>query len=120
MRRSRLHLATICLSLLASLLLTGTTLFAQNNPLITLREDGVGFLDFPQNSTILLSGVLRSDPGPGGLASALTFDLLGPPSLVAGDLKVSDPGSGLLSDVIRFNPATTVGGVPFGASVVFY
>lgn len=57
--------------------------------------------------------LLAFDPGPGGLASALTYSGLGnPPSLVAGDVLVFEPGIGnTLSDVIRFNPANT-GGSP--------
>ena len=42
------------------------------------------------------------DPGPGGLPSVMTYDLLGPPGLVAGDLLLLEPGGGG-SDVIRFN-----------------
>ena len=92
---------------------------AQNNPLIAVDENGNGTLLFPGGLPIVTQGVLMADPGPGGLASALTFNLLGPPSLVFGDLIVVDLAAGT-SDLIRFNPAGT-GGVPnYPASLVFY
>jgi hypothetical protein len=58
------------------------------------------------------------DPGPGGLLNALTFNLLGPPGLVAGDLLINEFGSSTLSDILRFNPAGSSPGYP--ASVVLY
>lgn len=87
-----------------------------NNPAVFLPENGVGTLQFIGGPVIPLPGVLAPDPGPGGRASALTFNLLGPPSLVPGDLLLLD--GDLLSDVIRFNPAGTAPLYP--ASVVFY
>src|SRR5262249_44302590 len=57
--------------------------------------------------TVFLPGVLAFDPGPGGLASALTYSGLGnPPSLVAGDVLLSERGTGTPPpDVSRFTPA---------------
>lgn len=46
------------------------------------------------------------DPGPGGLAAAVTYDLLNPPGLVGGDLEMLDSDNSL-SDVIRFNSTET-------------
>ena len=37
-----------------------------------------------------MSGIVAADPGPTGLPSALTYNLLGPPGLVAGDLLIND------------------------------
>jgi hypothetical protein len=91
---------------------------AQNNPTITLPENGQGTLVFPGGGTFQLAGVLAPDPGPGGLPSALTYNLLGPPSLVAGDVFLFENGIGI-SDIIRFNPAGT-GSPGYAASVVFY
>jgi hypothetical protein len=121
-----------CLSVVGLLLAAGGRVHAQesNNPLITLQETGSGTLLFPQSPGIPITGVLAPDPGPGGLGSALTFNLLGPPSLVAGDLFIFDAGLPLsldlapavisvFSDVIRFNPAGT-GSPGYPASVVFY
>jgi hypothetical protein len=48
------------------------------------------------------------DPGPGGLAGAMTYNLLNPPGLVVGDLLMAEPGTGNLSDLIRFNPNGTL------------
>lgn len=92
---------------------------ADPNPLITLNENGTGTIVFAGGSTFVLNGVAAPDPGPGGLTNALTFNLLGPPSLVNGDLRILDPVSHLLSDLIRFNQAGT-GAPSYPASVVFY
>jgi hypothetical protein len=63
-----------------------------------------------------LPSSIAPDPGPGGLAAALTYNLLNPPGLVAGDLLLLEPGNpnGVLSDLIRFNPQQN------GGSLVFY
>jgi hypothetical protein len=95
---------------------------ALNNPQITVNENGTGTLQFPGGPPLLLSGVLAPDPGPSGLSSALTYNLLGPPSLVAGDVILSEGvGTALVvSDIIRFNPAGTGGNPAYPASLVFY
>jgi hypothetical protein len=92
---------------------------ADNNPLITLDENGNGSLVFPPGAPVPVPGVLAADPGPGGLLSALSYNLLGPPGLLAGDLILLEPGGLNISDIIRFNPAGT-GTVLYPASVVFY
>ena len=72
------------------------------------------------------TGFLAPDPGPGGLASALTYDL--PFFVVPGDVFLFDtnePGSPVL-DVIRFNNSFFDGGVDIAAldgspfTLVFY
>jgi PEP-CTERM motif-containing protein len=66
------------------------------------------------------------DPGPGGLDSPMTYGLLNPPGLVAGDLLIAEPGTQTISDIIRFNPeATGVSGIALldnisGGTLVFY
>lgn len=107
--------------LLAILLATGIAGLAQaeNNPLITLAENGTGSVVFPGGVAIPLPGALNADPGPGGLSSALSFNLLGPPGLIAGDIRLLDPVTHFLLDLIRFNPAGT-GAAGYPASVVFY
>ena len=106
---------------LAGLSIVGSG-FAQsaNNPLITVDEDGLGTFQFPETLLGPLPGVLAPDPGPGGLASALTYNLQGPPALVAGDILFFEAlGQMILSEIIRFNPAGT-GNPAYPASLVFY
>ena len=81
-------------------------------------ESGNGILQFP-GSSVRTTGVLAPDPGPGGLSSALTYNLLGPPSLVSGDLILNEVMNGLMSDTVRFNPAGT-GSPAYPAILVFY
>ena len=61
---------------------------------------------------------LLTDPGPGGLASVVTYDLLTPPGvIVPGDLRLTDADfGGAFLDVIRFQDNAAIG----GASLVFY
>jgi PEP-CTERM motif len=87
------------------------------NPLIVVNESGIGTMTFPGEATYAMAGILQNDPGPGGLHQALTFDLFGPPSLVAGDVVLFEGGEP--GDLIRFNPAGT-GSPSYVASLVFY
>ena len=93
--------------LVLTLAFAGVALAQGGNPFITLTENGYGFLLFPGGSPIVTHGVLAVDPGPGGLPSALTYNLLGPPGLVAGDLHINEIQGVVGSDIIRFNPAGT-------------
>src|SRR5262249_46061975 len=107
--------------LVLTLAFAGVALAQGGNPFITLTENGYGFLLFPGGQPLVTRGVLAADPGPGGLPSALTYNLLGPPSLVAGDLHINEiQGVTVVgSDIIRFNPAGT--GTPgYPASAIFY
>jgi len=108
-------------AVLAMLLLVAGSASAQgSNPDIFLNENGTGTIMFPGVPSVPLPGVLAPDPGPGGLTSALTYNLLGPPSLVAGDLIINDTRPTSVSEIIRFNPAGTGGNPAYPASVVFY
>ena len=94
---------------------------ADGCPIITIDENGHGTLDFTGcgGGFFPSPGVLAADPGPGGLSSVLTYSLLGPPSLVAGDVLLTDADcGGCFLDVIRFNPADPTTG--YAASVLFY
>src|SRR5438128_1507763 len=64
---------------------------AANNPLITVDEHGKGTIQFPGGPALPLPGVLAPDPGPGGQPAVLTYNLLGPPALVSGDLLLIEP-----------------------------
>ena len=105
-----------CTALLALFLVATAGAATLATPLITVDENGNGTI-----RSTSLPGVLTADPGPGGLASALTYNLLGPPSLIAGDVLLQELiGADLiLSDIIRFNPAGT-GSPSYPASLVFY
>jgi hypothetical protein len=91
------------------------------NPLISIDENGFGTIQFPGGPSLNPTGVLMPDPGPGGLSSALTYDLAGPPALVSGDVLVQEliGAELILSEIIRFNPAGT-GSDAYPASLVFY
>jgi len=108
------------LALATSLCVMGSPVFAQagGNPTISVDEHGHGMLLFPGGVPIVTQGILAPDPGPGGLAAALTYNLLGPPGLVAGDLILLE--GGVISDIVRFNPAGTGGNPAYPASLVFY
>jgi hypothetical protein len=91
---------------------------------LTVDERGEGLVDFGHGD-VAFQGVLAPDPGPGGLQSALTFGLVGlsfpgEPPLTAGDVLIRDGATGVLLDILRFNPSGT-GGVPdYIPSLVFY
>jgi hypothetical protein len=91
----------------------------QTLPIIIVDEYGVGIYINPIESR-LLNGVLKADPGPGGLPSVMTYDLTQVyfPALAAGDVKMLDDG--VLLDVIRFNLAGTGGDPAYPASLLFY
>ncbi len=88
---------------------------------ITVDENGNGRLTNTAGADIALRCVLQADPGPGGLPSALTCDLGGPPGLVAGDLVLLEPvvGAVIVSDIVRFNPDEACPGLGLGC-LVFY
>src|SRR5207302_10295436 len=79
-------------------------------PPFSFHENGNGQLELPLlfgGGVIPLPGPLTSDPGPGGLASALTFTahpLVNP--FPEGDVVLLD-ASGHVSDILRFNLATS-------------
>lgn len=109
---------TRCLCAL-SLLALGCAASAQGFSItIAVDENGNGRLTNTAGFSAPLPFALAPDPGPGGLPAALTYDLLNPPGLVAGDLLLLEPGTRTtLSDIIRFNAASFTGGA---GSLVFY
>jgi hypothetical protein len=118
MTKVQLYLRVTLVVAVALLFLHTTSAFADNFPLITVDENGNGTLLFPGSPPVPTHGALAADPGPGGLASVLTYNLLGPPALVAGDVLMTDGGG--LQDVVRFNPAGTGGNPAYPASLLFY
>jgi hypothetical protein len=107
---------------LLSALIVGATIFAfvssalaQFTVTIHVDENGIGTFTNSSGFSAVLPSAVLPDPGPGGLPNALTYGLLNPPGLVAGDLLLFEPGTtNVLSDVIRFNPNQN------GGSLVFY
>ena len=92
---------------------------AQFSVTITVDENGNGHFTNSAGFNVSLPFAMQADPGPGGLASALTYSLLDPPGLVAGDLVLLEPGTNLISDVIRFNSNQTCADSSQGC-LVFY
>jgi hypothetical protein len=93
---------------------------AQLQPLsvtITVDENGNGSLTNTAGFFGNLGSALQNDPGPGGLNNVLTYSLLNPPGLTAGDVLITDDG--LIMDVVRFNPSETCVDGSLGC-LVFY
>ena len=71
---------------------------------IIVDENGNGLLTNTNGFSSGLPAYFAADPGPGGLASVLTYDTLNPPGLVSGDVNLTDADfGGFVLDVIRFN-----------------
>jgi hypothetical protein len=104
------------LILVACLLAGSSNAFGQAFSItITVDENGHGNLVNTGGGNFALPAAMLPDPGPGGLPLALTYGMLNPPGLVAGDLILTEPaGTGAPSDLIRFNPQQN------GGSLVFY
>jgi hypothetical protein len=99
----------------ATVLTFASHTLAQFTVTVTVDEHGNGTVTNNAGGSGVSPFSVGLDPGPGGLANALTYGLLNPPGLVAGDLLLFEPGSpGVLSDVIRFNTDQN------GGSLVFY
>jgi len=105
---------TLLNGLVAAFLLTSASAQAQFSITISLDENCNGSITNTSGFFSALPCSLLTDPGPGGLASALTYGLLNPPGLVAGDLILQEIAGGFNSDIIRFNPTQN------GGSAVFY
>jgi hypothetical protein len=87
---------------------------AQFSIAVTVDENCHGTVTNTNGFFSALPCEFAPDPGPGGLASVMTYGLLNPPGLTAGDLLLVEPGGvGQLSDLIRFNTQT-------GGTLVFY
>jgi hypothetical protein len=55
----------------------------------------------------------QNDTGPGGLNHVMFYPIIFPPDLIAGDLRIFEPGNSgpVLSDVLRFDPIQLAGGI---------
>jgi adhesin/invasin len=83
---------------------------------VTVDQRGNGTLVGP-GGNLALPAAPAADPGPGGLASVLSYGLLNPPDLVFGDVQLLT--NGVVSQLIRFVPAGT-GNPNYAASLLFY
>jgi PEP-CTERM motif-containing protein len=72
---------------------------------ITVDENCNGLLTNTSGFSVSPSCGFQADPGPGGLASVMTYSLLSPPGLTAGDVLLQDGIGGPILDVVRFNAA---------------
>jgi hypothetical protein len=96
------------LAFVASILLPIPAL-AQFSVSITVDENGNGRLTNTSGFSAPLPFSLTQDPGPGGLANVLTYNLLNPPGLTVGDVLLTDADEGgAFLDVLRFNPNGTL------------
>ena len=118
-----MKLSRIVLAVLFALAASANTLRAVPSlPTFSFHENGNGQLELPLlfgGGVIPLPGTLMSDPGPGGLASALAFTAhpqVNP--FPAGDVVLLD-ASGHVSDILRFDPATG-SAPPFTQLIFFY
>ncbi|MEO8716091.1 MAG: PEP-CTERM sorting domain-containing protein [Acetobacteraceae bacterium] len=87
---------------------------------INVDENGNGHFMNSSGFMSALPFALLNDPGPGGLNNVLTYSLLNPPGLTAGDLLLTDADAGgAFLDVVRFNPTQTCSDGSMGC-LVFY
>jgi hypothetical protein len=107
-----MKISRIVLAVLFALAASANTLRAVPIPTFSFHEDGQGKLQLPPSFggiVIPLTGVLMSDPGPGGLTSALAFTAhpqVNP--FPEGDVVLLD-ASGHVSDILRFDTEANPG-----------
>ena len=103
-----MKISRIVLAVLFALAASANTLRAVPSlPTFSFHENGQGKLELPIGVVIPFPGALTTDPGPGGLLSALAFTAhpqVNP--LVVGDVVLLD-ASGHVSDILRFDEATS-------------
>jgi hypothetical protein len=106
-------LAAFRFGLPAAILVLLGAVVADAQEFIRVDENGDG----SSSSSVFLPVFFQNDPSPGGLLNVLTYSLLNPSGLTAGDLLIDEPG-GLLGDVVRFNPNELCNGMP--GCLLFY
>jgi hypothetical protein len=103
-----MKISRIVLAVLFALAASANTLPAVPSlPTFSFHENGQGMLELPNGFVIPFPGALTTDPGPGGLLSALAFTAhpqVNP--LVVGDVILLN-ASGHVSDILRFDEATS-------------
>jgi hypothetical protein len=114
--KSRVAVAVLLFTAMVVLGFSGSAVAQGFSVTITVDENGHGRFTNTTGFSSALPFALVPDPGPGGLASTLTYDTLNPPGLVPGDVLLQDPFGAML-DVVRFNASSFTGGT---GSLVFY
>jgi hypothetical protein len=116
-----MKISRIALAVLFALAASANTLRAVPIPTFSFHENGQGKLQLPPlfgGGVIPIPGTLMSDPGPGGLMSALAFTAhpqVNP--FPEGDVVLMD-ASGHVSDILRFNPEENPG--PGSPQLIFF
>ena len=114
-----MKISRIVLAVLFALAASANTLRAVPSlPTFSFHENGQGKLELPNGFVIDFPGALTTDPGPGGLLSALAFTahpLVAP--FPEGDVVLLD-ASGHVSDILRFDPETSPG--PGSPQLIFF
>lgn len=86
---------------------------------LSVDENGNGTFTNTTGFSATLPSATQADPGPGGLNNALTYGLLNPPGLTAGDVFLTNAAcGGCITDVIRFNPSEAIASST--GALVFY
>src|SRR6476646_711797 len=115
-----MKISRIVLAILFALAASANTLRAvpPSLPTFSFHENGNGKLELPLifgGGVIPLTGTLMSDPGPGGLMSALAFTAHPQAApFPEGDVVLLD-ANGDVSDILRFDTAN-----PDGAQLIFF
>jgi hypothetical protein len=118
-----MKISRIALAVLFALAATANTLRAVPSlPTFSFHENGQGKLELPAEFggiVIPLTGALMSDPGAGGLSSALAFTAhpLVAPGFPEGDVVLLD-ASGHVSDILRFDLEQNPG--PMSPQLIFF
>jgi hypothetical protein len=99
----------LSLAFVPLLLLFGGAALAQGTAFsISIDENGNGSITEPTGLVVSLPSSLGPDPGPGGLASVLTYHLPAGLNGIQGDVLLTDGPNQIPLDVIRFNGDGTI------------
>jgi len=116
-----MKISRIVLAVLLALAASANTLRAVPIPTFSFHEDGRGKLQLPPlfgGGVIPIPGALMSDPGPGGLTSALAFTAHPQAApFPEGDVVLMD-ANGNVSDILRFDLEENPG--PGSAQLIFF
>ena len=108
------RLGVLAAPVLALLAISATTQIASAQVFsvqVTADERCNGLLTNTSGFSQALACSFTSDPGPGGLPSAMYYAMINPPGLILGDIVLTEDG--VDGDLIRFNPTLSGGGFFF-------